>query len=224
MGTRSGGRGKRKETREAILDALKHGGPQDPARLSTTVGVSTVAVRQHLKALQEERLVTSREEARPIGRPARVWRLTERADAEFPDGHADLTRSWIDAMREALGPGGIDAVLEESNRTKAGSYRESLACAPDLRARAEGLAELRRGEGYMAELEELEDGSLLLVENHCPIRAAAERCPDLCDAEIRLFREVLGEDANVERTEHVLSGASRCAFRVSRSRRDRKPR
>ena len=70
----------------------------------------------------------------------------------------------------------------------------------------------------MAEWRRDDDGSLVLVENHCPICAAAAKCQNLCRSELAIFRDVLGEAAEVERTDHVLAGARRCAYRVTPTR------
>ena len=51
--------------------------------------------------------------------------------------------------------------------------------------------------------------SFLLVENHCPICAAAAACQGLCRSELAIFRAVLGDDVTVERTDHILAGARR---------------
>ncbi|MDX5434980.1 MAG: MarR family transcriptional regulator, partial [Halomonas sp.] len=95
-------------------------------------------------------------------------------------------------------------------------YRDALGDATALEARVERLAEIRTREGYMAEWRREEDGSLLLIENHCPICRAAHTCPDLCRSELTVFRAVLGEDVSVERTGHVLGGARRCVYRIER--------
>jgi predicted ArsR family transcriptional regulator len=58
-----------------------------------------------------------------------------------------------------------------------------------------------------------ENGALTLVENHCPICAAAQTCQGLCRDELALFQALL-PDAEVERVEHLLEGARRCAYRV----------
>jgi predicted ArsR family transcriptional regulator len=65
----------------------------------------------------------------------------------------------------------------------------------------------------MADSWEEADGSLLLVENHCPICAAASVCAGFCRSELETFRAVLG--AKVEREEHILLGARRCAYRIT---------
>jgi predicted ArsR family transcriptional regulator len=66
----------------------------------------------------------------------------------------------------------------------------------------------------MAEAQAQPDGSVLLVENHCPICAAARACQQFCRSELEVFRRVLGEDCSVEREEHQLAGARRCAYRI----------
>lgn len=83
-----------------------------------------------------------------------------------------------------------------------------------MRDRVARLAELRTREGYMAAWTEEADGSFLLVESHCPICAAATVCQGFCRSELDIFRTVLGPDARVERSEHLLAGARRCAYRI----------
>jgi len=56
---------------------------------------------------------------------------------------------------------------------------------------------------------------LYLIQNHCPIPAAATRCQGLCSAEVGLFRKVLGGDVEVAREEHIISGARRFAYRIT---------
>jgi predicted ArsR family transcriptional regulator len=76
------------------------------------------------------------------------------------------------------------------------------------------LAEIRAREGYMAGWQK--DGKgFLLLENHCPICAAARACQGFCRSELDLFRHVLGPDVAVERVEHILLGARRCAYRIA---------
>ncbi|MHC2298710.1 putative ArsR family transcriptional regulator [Rhizobium mongolense] len=91
-------------------------------------------------------------------------------------------------------------------------YREEVS-ASDLASRVRQLTAIRTREGYMADSWMEEDGSFLLVENHCPICAAARACAGFCRSELETFRNVLG--ANVERSEHILLGARRCAYRIS---------
>jgi len=59
---------------------------------------------------------------------------------------------------------------------------------------------------------------VLLVEHHCPICTAASACAGLCSSELDLFRDVMGPAVRVERTQHLLAGDRRCAYRMTRAR------
>jgi len=75
------------------------------------------------------------------------------------------------------------------------------------------LAQLRTQEGYMAEVVKAEAG-WLLIENHCPICAAAQTCQKLCGSELEMFRTLLGSGVAVERVEHIIQGDRRCAYQI----------
>jgi predicted ArsR family transcriptional regulator len=196
------------------LELLKREGPQDADRLAGRLGVSAMAVRQHLYALEGEKLVTHERERRPVGRPAKLWRLTPAADRLFHDGHAELTVSLLEAMGQAFGAEGMGRLLAVRARRQVEAYRRRVPARAPLRERLAALAQARTDEGYMAELLSQEDGGYLLVENHCPICTAAAACVGLCGAELEVFQEVLGPEVEVRRTEHLLAGSRRCAYRV----------
>jgi predicted ArsR family transcriptional regulator len=66
----------------------------------------------------------------------------------------------------------------------------------------------------MAEWTPTGDGAYLLIENHCPICAAASACQGFCRSELSIFRDLLAP-AKVERIDHILQGARRCAYLVT---------
>ena len=201
-------------TRRAILELLKWYGPQDARTLARRLAVSTMAVGRHLHGLAAEKLIANEAEARPMGRPARLWQLTPAANDLFPNAHAELTLSLIQSTRKAFGARGLDRLIATRSRDQIAAYRARVRRGGSLRRRLEALARLRADEGYMAEVQQDRDGTLLLIENHCPICAAATACTRLCAGELRVFEEVLGKDVVVERIDHILAGARRCAYRV----------
>jgi predicted ArsR family transcriptional regulator len=202
-------------TRRALLDVLKQEGASDSRALAARLGVSAMAVRQHLYALRDERLVTYEEEARPVGRPAKLWRLTAAAGRLFTDGHAELTVGLLGAMRDAFGDAGLGRLLAARTRQQVAAYRRRVPAGGSLRRRLDALAKVRTDEGYMAEVRPLGDGAFAFIENHCPICAAATACAGLCASEVEVFRRVLGDGLSIERDEHILAGARRCAYRVA---------
>lgn len=201
-------------TNERILFELKSRGEMTTAALAERFGISAQAVRQHMARLADDGLVGWRDEVTGKGRPRRHWRLTEAAADRFPDTHAQLTVELIDAVRGELGEAALESLLARRERDNLARYRERVAGRARLRDRVAALARQRAEEGYMAEWHKQRDGSFLLVENHCPICAAASACQGFCRAELATFRAVLGPDCTVERTEHIPAGARRCAYRI----------
>jgi predicted ArsR family transcriptional regulator len=202
--------------RPAVLSLVKREGPVAADDLARRLGLTTVAVRQHLQALLAEGLVASLEGDRPRarGRPARLWRATAAADARFADAHAGLALDLIGQMRRTFGEEGLDRLLKLRTAEQAAIYREAIDAGAPLAQRLEALAKVRDREGYMAEVRDQGDGVYLFLEHHCPVCAAATICTGLCREEIALFTEVLGPEVQVERISHILAGAVRCAYRV----------
>jgi len=186
----------------------------DATRLAERLHLSAMAVRLHLYALQAERLVAYEEEPRPLGRPAKLWSLTPAADHMFPEGYAELTLSLLGSIGKAFGKAGLDRLLAIRTRNQIAAYQEKMTRAKSLGQRLKALAAIRTDEGYMADVKREPGGAFLLVENHCPICAAAAACTGLCAKELEVFQSVLGEDASITRTEHIVAGARRCAYRV----------
>jgi predicted ArsR family transcriptional regulator len=202
-------------TRRRIVNLLKTRGAMDSAGLAARLEVTPMAVRQHLYALQQDKLVSAVERPVPLGRPAKYWRLTPEANRLFPDAYAELNVALIDAVGETFGANGLQRLLETRLARQKADYGARIAASAPLGKKLAQLAAVRSEEGYMAEVKP--DGrAYLFIENHCPICAAATACQGLCATELELFRSVLGPLVTVERAEHIVSGDRRCAYRIAR--------
>lgn len=202
------------KAKDQILHLLKRSGPQPAAAIATAVGVSPMAIRQHLQDLQAEGYVIYAEERRPVGRPVKLWRLTEMAMKRFPDHHADLLVNLLQGVRQVFGDPGLETLIADRLQHQIRIYAAQLPTG-SWQGRVAALAELRSQEGYMAEVMPEPSGTLLLVENHCSICAAAQTCPQLCQAELAVFTALLGPTVTVERVEHIIRGDRRCAYRIT---------
>ena len=201
---------------DSLLFQLKTQGPAHADSLAEHLGISPQAVRQQLDRLLDLGLVRYEDRAIGPGRPKRAWSLTEKGQARFPDAHGQLTIGLIQAMREEFGEAGLDRLITRRERDMLAVYQAALAGTTSLADRVTLLAALRQAEGYMARAETVEDG-YLLIEDHCPICAAATACQGFCRSELSLFREVLGPGCTVERGDHIATGARRCVYRISPS-------
>jgi predicted ArsR family transcriptional regulator len=203
-------------TKRAIVDRLKRVGGATVPELADALDLTAAGVRQHVDALAANGLVEARARApQGRGRPATEWRLTDLASDLFPDRHDDLTVGLIDALRESLGEGGLEQVIEARTQQQLREYREVIPTDTSIVKRVNALARRRTAEGYLAEVVRDDDGAVVLIEHHCPICTAASACQGLCRSELELFRDALGDDVQVERTQHLMKGDVRCAYRVT---------
>jgi predicted ArsR family transcriptional regulator len=204
-------------TADRILFLLKTRAPLSATSLARALGITAMGVRQHLARLAEEGLVAHADERRSVGRPKRQWRLSKEGHGRFPDSHAQVTVELLGAVRSLFGESGLDRLIGARERETLERYRRGLATARSPAALLRRLARLRSEEGYMAECRSEGGGRFLLIENHCPICAAAQACQGFCRSELNLFRALLPGLA-VERVDHLLAGARRCAYRVTPAR------
>jgi len=201
-------------TAERILLRLKTRGPASTATLAQELGMTAEAARLQVQKLLAEELISGVQEAAAgAGRPRQNWELSPAGHARFPDTHAYLTIQLIGSIRQLFGEEGLDRLISQREGEMRTDYMEACSGLAGIPEKLDKLATLRAAEGYMARIEK--DGEdWLLIEDHCPICAAATSCQGFCRSELQLFREVVGDTASVTREEHLLAGARRCVYRV----------
>ena len=204
------------KNQEKILQRLKTRGPQSVKIMSNQLDMTTMGVRQHLAELGKKGVVKqTQEKKQPRGRPVCLWKLTKSGHENFTDSNSQITLELIEAVRSSLGQDSLNVVIEERHKPLLRKYKNEMDDAGQtLDLRIKKLAELRNHEGYMTEVR-LTPAGWLLIENHCPIRAVAECCQQLCHSELEIFQELFRERAEVKRIDHLLAGARRCAYRIT---------
>lgn len=217
----------RQAVKDQILHLLKMQGAQTATSLAAQLQLSPMAIRQHLQTLKAAHWVTYQEERRALGRPVKLWQLTPDSLHRFPDSHPDLMVDLLRSIEAVFGSAGLDRLLSDRSQRQIQTYRLRLTeladhhnwQQPHWQQQVKMIAQIRTQEGYMAEVIEQAEDTLLLIENHCPICIAAQTCPKLCSTELEVFRSVLGTAVTVERVEHILQGDRRCAYRVRQTDR-----
>ena len=197
---------------ERLLMTLKMQGAQTSSQIGKALGITGEAARQQLLRLLDDGLVEEERRSAGRGRPSTYWHLTDKAQDRFPDTHAALTVDILRSITEVLGKDALDRIIAARENATLGQYRAEMSGCTELRQRVAKLAELRNAEGYMATAEDGEGGAMLLIENHCPICAAATFCQGFCRAEKAVFETVLGDSVRIERAEHIVAGGRRCTY------------
>ena len=201
-----------KSTSDRVLFHLKSRGAASAQDIADTFGLTHMGAHKALQGLACAGLAECEDVAEGRGRPKHLYRLTEAGHERFPDRHAELTVELLDTIRKVFGEDGLEQLVSAREHEQRARYAE-LEDLP-LEVKAEKLAEMRAREGYMARVETTAAGDLMLIEDHCPICAAAKSCRGFCRSELEIFQSVLGPEAEVSREEHALSGGRRCTYRI----------
>jgi predicted ArsR family transcriptional regulator len=199
------------------MEILKRAGETDVTSLAERLGISGVAVRQHLAALERDGKVTQRSVRRPVGRPAKLYRLTKAADHAFPQASAQVALDLLARLKRLRGPEAVEKLLQARLRDLLKRYQEQLKGARSWAKKIKILAEIRESEGYLCNFESAPAsevrGGLRLVEHHCPLADLAQQHPEVCEYELELFKRLLGEP-DLRRVDHIRAGGHACVYEL----------
>ncbi len=148
------------------------------------------------------------------GRPSNRWRLTDAGRGRFTDGSGDFALGLLHSLSSSLPPGQIEHLMAQQAEQKAAGYRRRIGGGP-LRERLDRLVDLRRTEGFVAELrpDPEQSGAWIISEFHCSVMRIAEEFPMVCDQELQLIRRTF-PDCQVERVHWRLEEGHSCGFRL----------
>jgi predicted ArsR family transcriptional regulator len=124
---------------ERAVWILKTRGPQPLSAIAEEMDVTKEGARFHLLKLEKEGLVESRSEAKGRGRPKKIWSLTDKGNARFPDMHGELAVNLIAMMRESLGEEALQKVVEANEKRTLKQYTRELEKCDSLEEKVERL-------------------------------------------------------------------------------------
>jgi predicted ArsR family transcriptional regulator len=199
--------------RRAVLSRLKAWGEATADGLADDLGITVGAVRQQLGPLGAAGLVAHRDERQGPGRPRRWYCLTPAAETLFPKRYGQLTNQLLGFIEDS-DPDLVALAFQRRAEQRRDRAAARLA-GRDFEGRVRELARILDEDGYLADCEPGGDGSWMVTERNCAILDVARQHHEACSSELAFLRAVL-PDAQVERVAHVLGGARRCAYQITR--------
>lgn len=196
--------------RGEILMELKLRARQTAKELAERLGLSLNAVRHHLKELEAEDLIAYDREQRGVGAPVFAYGLSPAGERLFPRRYEALVTDVLARLADSAGRSAVVGAMEDRYAALTRRLLAELADAP-AEERMAMVTRILTDEGYMAELVHSGE-TLTLREHNCAIQAAAEKFPEICEAEAKFLSQVLV--ANVERRSHILSGCGVCEYNI----------
>ena len=203
--------------RREIIVRLRRDGAATPDQLATGIGASRTGVLQQLRALEATGFVSRQTVRHGVGRPRHLYDITDDAQELFPTNYDGLAAGLLAAIDAVGGPALIEQIFQARRRQAGACVRRQIdertepgGCLFD---RVSALATIQDEQGYLATAVLEPDGTIRLREHNCAILDVARGQRSACQAEIELFRDVLG--AEVVRETHIVSGDRSCSYRIS---------
>ncbi|MFE9064324.1 helix-turn-helix transcriptional regulator [Streptomyces violaceusniger] len=202
-------------TRNRVARSILDHGPSTAAELAQRLELTQAAVRRHLDTLVADGVVEPREKrvygARGRGRPAKVFALTDCGRDAFDQAYDKLAVDALHWIEQSAGGGeagraAVAAFARARLAAQAEGYRGTVEAATPGR-RTEALADALSADGYAATARSAPVGEQL-CQHHCPVAHAAERYPQLCEAETEVFSQLLG--THVQRLATIAHGDGVC--------------
>ena len=197
-------------TRQQILDYLRRQGRATVKDLDSFLDLTPTGVRQHLTVLEREGLVTAHEDRGRVGRPALVYKLTEKGDALYPKSYDQLANVLIEEVRELAGAQALQTLLRRVASRFAEPYKERLEGRP-LSERVLEASQIIQERGCLTECSQ--DGDDWLIKQYtCPFPNVAGQNSCVCSLDVEFVRQLVGADARL--TTSLLRGDAACTFRI----------
>lgn len=201
-------------TRQKIIMLLKKAEFMTVAELSREMGITPMAVRQHLMALERKGIVSYVTKKYGIGRPMFLYKLTEKANDIFPNSYGNFLLEVLRALDDMDGRGKIDKIFRVSKQFMLDKKQRALFGANDFTEKIVLFTELLEKDGFLVELEEKKDDFKLKMFN-CLLPEVANEYPETCKYELELYRNLLSK--SVTRSQSMRDGSPSCVYVIPKA-------
>lgn len=200
-------------TRDKILEIILKRQQCTIKELADAVDINPISVRHHITRLNTDGLVDSKEERHGVGRPRRIYFLTETGMELFPSRYLQLSNRLFDQLKENFPEDTIEKLL----RNMAGDMANDITTDSKMDGisdtkRLELLEELLTMEGFTVEITRMSD-KVIIRETSCPYIHIGKDHPEVCVLDETLIHKVLGTP--VEQISCMLDGDGYCTYEAS---------
>ena len=175
-------------TRDRILALLRRG-PGTVEDLSRDVGVTPNSIRVQLSTLERDGLVRREGLQRRARKPANLYALSADAERAFSNAYVPLLAGLLEVLGDRLGAEATTSVLAEvGHRLGRSASRPGVEREVRIRDALGFLTKL----GSVAEVDERDDGRIVIRGLGCPLGEVVQKDARVCAAMQALLAEVVG--------------------------------
>jgi len=200
-----------KSTRQRVLHTLLSRQRCTINELAEAVSINPISVRHHITRLEAEGLVTSEEERHGVGRPRRLYFLTEDGQERFPSRYLRFTIRLLEQLKGTMPEAMVSRLFRQMAEEVASEY-ETRVNGMNMEERLDLVTQLLSSEGFTVEWEQ-KGTEYHIREISCPYYHIGQRHPEVCSVDQTLISAMLSVPA--EKVKCVLNGDTYCTYVVS---------
>jgi len=194
-----------------IIELIKCSQGMSVGELAEALDMSYMGVKKHCVAMQKLGYLDTWRRPKEVGRPEKLYRLTDRLDPLFPQIGDEVSLAILDAATQ-LEPNAAEKLLFSFFRGQTEKLGKRVT-GESVRERAEKLAAARASIGYFSRCHFSEEEGLRIEEHHNPLEPLFDRYPTLERMEVQMFEKLLG--AHVSRSTRKSSGLTEYRFDIA---------
>ncbi len=202
-----------KTTRERVLYTLLSQQRCTINELAEAVEINPISVRHHIARLEAEGLVTSEEERHGVGRPRRLYYLTEQGLERFPSRYMKLTIRLLEQLKDSMPEPMVNKLFTQMAEDLAAEVKTE-ASGLNIEQRLDLVTSMLSDEGFTVEWEK-QGSQYLIREISCPYYRVGQNHPEVCSMDQTLISSVLAVPA--EKVNCVLNGDAHCTYIVEQN-------
>jgi DeoR family transcriptional regulator, suf operon transcriptional repressor len=201
-------------TRERVLKTLLARPRCTINELAESVGINPISVRHHISKLQADHLVDSDEELHGVGRPRRVYYLTETGLEKFPTRYMRFTIRLLEQLKETMPPAMVERLFSQMASNLMDDYLDESATDDlNMEERLNLMQDVLSKEGFNIEWER-QGNEYHIREINCPYLHISQTHPEVCSVDQTVISSMLHVPA--EKIHCVLNGDAHCTYVVSK--------
>src|SRR5699024_7704752 len=176
--------------------------------------ISEIAVRKHLRELENQDFIRMQSVKQDIGRPFHIYELTKKGHRTFPNQYEILPVELLEDLEDLQGKDAVDQLLEKRmkreeellfSKSNDGTFDEKV----------QQLFAIQNERGYMFDYERTDDGDYEIINYNCPVMNIASSYKQVCTNEEKMFSNIFIE-SNVHSHCTITNGAHYCKWTISR--------
>lgn len=202
------------KTKQRLLNLLKKDREMTIEEIMVHFTISEIAVRKHLRELENDNYIEKTSVKQKIGRPYHLFKLTKNGHQLFPNQHEQLPLELLKDLEVIKGREAVSQLLEQRMKREK-VYLTEETTSTDFAGRIAKVAEIQDDKGCMVEVQENESGDYEIIHYNCPIANIATTYHEICSNEKNMYKDVFPE-SEVISSSRITAGDHCCKWIIKK--------